>query len=115
MARHSGNVVARASMSLDGFIAAPQDGMDAPAARGRPPADGRPGVTFVSGDISGAVATARDAAGGKDLVVLGANAVAQCLRPAWSMSYRCSCCRSCLAAGRACTPPTAPLGWTSTS
>jgi dihydrofolate reductase len=130
MASRAGNVIAQASMSLDGFIAAPQDDMDwvfehvtpeqvpemmratgamlsgrrsyevgerdvgKPSGEAyggawhgpmfvlthRPPAGGRPGVTFLSGDIAGAVATAREAAGGKDLVVLGANVVAQCLQ-----------------------------------
>ena len=46
----------------------------------RPPPDAGPGVTFLSGDITAAVATARAAAAGKDLVVLGANVAAQCLR-----------------------------------
>jgi dihydrofolate reductase len=47
----------------------------------RPPADAAgTGVTFLSGDIEKAVATARAEAGGKDLVVLGANVAAQCLR-----------------------------------
>lgn len=47
----------------------------------RPPARaGDSDVTFLSGDIADAVATARAAAGGKDLVVLGANVAAQCLR-----------------------------------
>jgi dihydrofolate reductase len=38
-----------------------------------------PGVTFLSGDIEAAVATARAAAGDKDLVVLGADVASQCL------------------------------------
>lgn len=47
----------------------------------RPPADAAgTGVTFLSGDIENAVATARAAAGGKDLVVLGASVAAQSLR-----------------------------------
>ena len=37
------------------------------------------GPTFLSGDIAEAVATARAAAGGRNLEVLGANVVAQCL------------------------------------
>jgi dihydrofolate reductase len=39
-----------------------------------------PGVTVLSGDIGAAVATALDAAGGKDLEILGADVAAQCLR-----------------------------------
>jgi dihydrofolate reductase len=37
-------------------------------------------VTFLTGDIGEAVATARRAAGGKDLEVLGADVAGQCLR-----------------------------------
>lgn len=39
-----------------------------------------PGVTVLSGDIGEAVATALDAAGGKNLEVLGADVAGQCLR-----------------------------------
>ncbi len=39
-----------------------------------------PGVTFLSGDIAEAVATARSAAGGKNLEILGADVAGQCLR-----------------------------------
>jgi dihydrofolate reductase len=47
----------------------------------RPPAGaGTDGPTFLSGEIGPAVATARAAAGSKDLVVLGADVSAQCLR-----------------------------------
>ena len=46
----------------------------------RPPAAPRPGLTFLSGDIGAAVATARAAAGGKDLEVLGGDVTGQCLR-----------------------------------
>jgi dihydrofolate reductase len=45
----------------------------------RPPDNPRPGVTFLSGDVAGAVATAKHAAGDKDLIVLGADVVGQCL------------------------------------
>jgi dihydrofolate reductase len=38
------------------------------------------GVTFLSGDIGEAVATALDAAGGKNLEILGADVAGQCLR-----------------------------------
>jgi dihydrofolate reductase len=45
-----------------------------------PPADeADPVITFVSGDIRSAVATAREAAGGKTLEVFGAGVAAQCL------------------------------------
>jgi dihydrofolate reductase len=43
------------------------------------PNDPRPGVTFLSGDITAAVATAKQAAGDKDLIVLGADVIRQCL------------------------------------
>ncbi len=39
-----------------------------------------PGVTVLSGDIEDAVATALDAAGGKNLEILGANVAAQCFQ-----------------------------------
>ncbi|HZC06712.1 MAG TPA: dihydrofolate reductase family protein [Ktedonobacterales bacterium] len=130
-----GNVVVGATMSLDGFIAGPNDAMDwvfaysddldAPnkideyiiqstgavlvgrrcydvgqrAARPelsglyggrwvgpefvlthRPPVGGSSSrTTFLSGDIRQAVATALEAANGKNLLVLGGNVVSQCL------------------------------------
>jgi dihydrofolate reductase len=46
--------------------------------RPRDPQD--PAVTYLSGDIGEAVATALDAAGGKNLEVLGADVAGQCLR-----------------------------------
>jgi dihydrofolate reductase len=127
----TGKVVVNRSMSLDGFIAGPDDAMDwvfdlvAPdaswltdvaAATGamligrrtydvgnrmaadqpdrtdypfsgpvfvlthRPPEPPDPAVTFLTGDIGEAVATALDAAGGKDLEILGADVAGQCLR-----------------------------------
>ena len=132
----TGKVVVNRSMSLDGFIAGPDDAMDwifdfmAPdaawltemaAATGamlvgrhtdevgdrmdasqekgaassdegypfsgpvfvlthRPPDPPVPDVTYLSGDIGAAVATALAAAGGKDLEVLGADVAGQCLR-----------------------------------
>jgi dihydrofolate reductase len=126
----AGKVVVNRAMSLDGFIAGPDDSMDwvfefatpdevpdVMQATGamlsgrrthevgerdagkpsgdaygglwhgpvfvlthRPPAAAPPGVTFLSGDIEAAVTTARAAAGGKDLEVLGANVTGQCLR-----------------------------------
>lgn len=45
-----------------------------------PPDSPDPEVTFLSGDIADAVATALDAAGGKDLEILGADLAGQCLR-----------------------------------
>ena len=46
----------------------------------RPPDPPNPRVTVLSGDIGEAVATALDAAGGKDLEILGADVAAQALR-----------------------------------
>jgi dihydrofolate reductase len=45
----------------------------------KPPEPPDPAVTFLSGDIRTAVATARAAAGPKDLNVAGANVVQQCV------------------------------------
>jgi dihydrofolate reductase len=45
----------------------------------RPPDPPDPGVTVLTGDIADAVATALDAAGGKDLEILGADVAAQAL------------------------------------
>jgi dihydrofolate reductase len=46
----------------------------------RPPDPPEPDVIYLSGDIEEAVATALDAAGGKDLQILGADVAGQCLR-----------------------------------
>ncbi len=46
----------------------------------RPPESPTRGITYLSGDIGEAVATARSAAGGKDVEVLGADVAAQCLQ-----------------------------------
>jgi dihydrofolate reductase len=45
-----------------------------------PPDPPDPAVTFLTGDIRKAVATARSAAGGKNLEILGADVTGQCLR-----------------------------------
>lgn len=45
-----------------------------------PPDQPDPTTTFLSGDIGDAVATALDAAGGKDLEILGADVARQCLQ-----------------------------------
>jgi dihydrofolate reductase len=45
-----------------------------------PPDPPDPAVTFLAGDIGEAVATARRAAGGKNLEILGADVAGQCLR-----------------------------------
>jgi dihydrofolate reductase len=46
----------------------------------RPPEPPDPGVTVLTGDIGQAVATALEAAGGKNLEILGADVAGQCLR-----------------------------------
>jgi dihydrofolate reductase len=46
----------------------------------RPPEPPAPHVTYLTGDIGEAVATARAAAGGKNLEILGADVAAQCLQ-----------------------------------
>ncbi len=46
----------------------------------RPPEPPGPEVTYLSGDIGEAVATALSAAGGKNLEILGADVAGQCLR-----------------------------------
>jgi dihydrofolate reductase len=46
----------------------------------RPPDPPAPGVTYLTGDVAEAVATALDAAGGKNLEILGADVAAQCLQ-----------------------------------
>ena len=46
----------------------------------RPPDPPDPEVTYLSGDIGEAVATALKAAGGKDLEILGADVARQCLQ-----------------------------------
>ena len=130
----TGRVVVNRSMSLDGFIAGPNDSMDWGAGRpladfvapedlqevaaatgamliGRrthevgkkmradepgsddypvsgpffvlthePPEPPDPGVTFLTGDIEEAVTTALNAAGGKNLEILGADVAGQCLQ-----------------------------------
>jgi dihydrofolate reductase len=46
----------------------------------RPPEPPDPAATYLAGDIGEAVATAREAAGGKNLEILGADVAGQCLR-----------------------------------
>jgi dihydrofolate reductase len=46
----------------------------------KPPDPPEPGVTYLTGDIGAAVATALAAAGGKDLQILGADVAGQCLQ-----------------------------------
>ena len=46
----------------------------------RPPDEPEAGITYLTCDLAEAVATARAAAGGKDLEILGADLATQCLR-----------------------------------
>jgi dihydrofolate reductase len=46
----------------------------------KPPDEPDPGVTFLTGDLGEAVATALAAAGGKNLEIIGADVASQCLR-----------------------------------
>jgi len=46
----------------------------------QPPDEPDPGVTFLTGDLAEAVATARAVAGGKNLEILGADLASQCLQ-----------------------------------
>ncbi|MFC7660196.1 dihydrofolate reductase family protein [Pseudonocardia benzenivorans] len=46
----------------------------------RPPDEPEPGATFLTCDLAEAVATARAAAGGKNLEILGADVASQCLQ-----------------------------------
>ena len=45
-----------------------------------PPDEPDPGITFLTCDIAKAVATARNAAGAKNLEILGADVASQCLQ-----------------------------------
>jgi dihydrofolate reductase len=92
---HTGNVVVQAAVSRDGFISGPGHSTDwvfeytmpddmpeiieatGAMLSGRTTYD--VGVTFLSGDIATAVAAAKQAAGDKDLVLLGADVARQCL------------------------------------
>jgi len=46
----------------------------------QPPVPPAPGITYLTGDIGDAVATALDAAGGRNLEILGTDVAGQCLR-----------------------------------
>ncbi|MFD9902829.1 dihydrofolate reductase family protein [Streptomyces sp. NPDC059063] len=58
----------------------PYDGGELFVLTHEPPDEPDPAVTFLTCDIEEAVATARGAAGGKNLEILGADLAAQCLR-----------------------------------
>ena len=61
----------------------PEPGYDAGALfvlTHKPPDEPVPGITFLTGDLGDAVATALAAADGKNLEILGADVAAQCLR-----------------------------------
>jgi dihydrofolate reductase len=64
-----------------------------------PPKTPPAGFTFLSGDIEGAVATAKAAAGDKYVVVLGANTARSCLDAGCSTRSSCTSHPSCLSVG----------------
>jgi dihydrofolate reductase len=70
----------------------------------RPLEPPNPVVTILSGDIGEAVATALDAAGGKNLEILGADVASQCLQQGSSTRSWCMCCRCCSATASASRP-----------
>src|SRR5205814_8634109 len=67
-----------------------------------------PEVTVLSGDIGEAVATALDAAGGKDLEILGADVAGQCLQRDSSTRSWCTSCRCCSATASPSRPRDSP-------
>ena len=79
-----------------------------------PPDPPDPGITFLSGDIGEAVATALDAAGGKNLEILGADVAGQCLRRGLVDESRrdLGVCDAGAARRRHPPPPRASPGWT---
>ena len=72
-----------------------------------PPAGPEEDVTFLSGDIETAVATAKAAAAPGDLIITGADVACSACSTAWWTSFSCSCCRYCSATARGCTRPPA--------
>ena len=154
-----GNVFVHTMMSLDGFIAGPNDDMSwvfrhagdmpgavvdeviartgavlagrrvyevgrrvqRPEARGlfdgrwrgphfilthAPPTDeSDASYIFLCGDVRDAVATALRAAGGRDVLVLGANVVDQASGLGLSMRSSCTSCRSSSGTGSDCSMP----------
>jgi dihydrofolate reductase len=73
-----------------------------------PPEPPDPAVTFLTGDIGEAVATARSAAGGKNLEILGADVAGQCLRRGSSTRSWSMYCRCCSATASASRPRASP-------
>jgi dihydrofolate reductase len=69
-------------MSLDGFVAGPNDEMDWVFEHADDPPDDEtdPAYTFVSGDVREATERAIAAADGRNVLVLGADVAGQCLR-----------------------------------
>ncbi|WP_250006861.1 dihydrofolate reductase family protein [Actinoplanes sp. M2I2] len=65
---------------MAGPDAAPYEGGAQFVLTHEPPAEPDPAVTFLTCDVEEAVATARSAAGGKNLEILGADVAAQCLQ-----------------------------------
>jgi dihydrofolate reductase len=74
------DVAARQFGGYDGIYGGQWTGLVFVLTHRPPDADRHPAITFLSGDLSDAVATAADAAAGKAVIVFGANVAAQCLR-----------------------------------
>jgi dihydrofolate reductase len=70
----------------------------------RPPDPPAPGVTYLSGDIGEAVATALDAAGETSKSLAPTWPVSACSGGWWTRSW-CTSCRSCSATAPGSTPP----------
>jgi len=82
--RRTDEVGSRMRANLEGGFASSDDGYPVCGPTfvltHRPPDPPDPDVTYLTGDIGKAVATALDAAGGKNLEVLGADVAGQCLQ-----------------------------------
>jgi hypothetical protein len=71
---------------------------------------GCPEATYLTGDIGEAVATALDAAGGKNLEILGADVARHaCSGDSWTRSW-CISCQCCSATASGSTPPRVSRG-----
>lgn len=76
----AGRVTHEVGKRMHGSEAPDYDGGPVYVLTHRPPDEPEPGVTFLDCDLEEAVATARAAAGGKDLEILGADLACQCLQ-----------------------------------
>ncbi len=74
----------------------------------RPPEPPDPKVTYLTGDIADAVATARSAAGARTWRSLAATWPASACGGGWSTRSWCMCCRCCSATASASRPRATP-------